>query len=107
MKGFQRLFLVFSILCFLLSAAAFASSLHSGSGSSGDSTAPAGADGSYVLKSEGDAIRIYSDTACTEQVGTLDVHASELPAEDRGLLECGLLIENEQQLLSLIEDYTG
>ena len=104
MKGFQRLFLIFAIFCFLLSAAAFASSLLNGENTGG--TAPAGG-GSYILKSEGDAIRIYSDTACTEQVGTLDVHASELPAEDRGLLECGLLIENEQQLLSLIEDYTG
>lgn len=103
MKAFQRLFLIFSIFCFLLSAAAFASSLQS----SNDGSAPTGGGGSYVLKSEGDAIRVYSDTACTEQVGTLDVHASELPAEDRGLLECGLLIENEEQLLSLIEDYTG
>lgn len=104
MKSFQRLFLLFAVICFVLSAASFASSL----GGDGKRNAPS-ADGreSYVLRSEGDVICVYSDTSCSERMGVLSVRASELPAEDRDLLECGLLIENEEQLLSLIEDYTS
>ncbi len=102
MKAYQRLFLVFAIACFLLSAAAFASSLFS----SKTGSAPTVND-SYVIKSDGDLVRVYSDTACTEQIGVLDIRANELPEEDRGLLECGLLIESEEQLLSVLEDYTG
>lgn len=104
MKSFQRLFLFFAAICFVLSAASFASSL----GGRGDAAPSAeNARESYVLRSEGDIICVYSDTSCTERIGVLDVRAGELPAEDRGLLECGLLIENEEQLLSLLEDYTS
>jgi len=102
MKGFQRLFLIFAVICFVLAAASFASSMNSGKTST-----PVSAETSYILKCDGDRIYVYSDSACSNQIGVLDVHVSDLPPEDRQLLECGLLIENEQQLLSLIEDYTG
>lgn len=104
MKSFKRLFLFFAVICFVLSAASFASSLER---ENEKAVRRAASDESYVLKSEGDVICVYSDTSCTERMGVLSVRASELPAEDRDLLECGLLIENEEQLISLLEDYTS
>lgn len=102
MKAFQRIFLLFAVVCFILSAASFASSINERA-----SEPVAATDSSYILKCDGEAICVYSDSACTERIGVLDICVSDLPPEDRQLLECGLLIENEQQLLSLIEDYTG
>lgn len=102
MKGFQRLFLLFAAICLALSAVSLFSSIKA------QQVSPtAASEGSYVLKCDGDTICVYSDSACMERIGTLNVRTSDLPPEDRQLLECGLLIENEQQLLSLIEDYTG
>ncbi len=102
MNGTKRLFLIFSVICFVLSGAAFASAL-----AGTPESQPAGGEQSYILRSDGDSICVYSDPACTNLIGHLDVRASDLPATDREMLECGLLIESEQQLLSLIEDYTG
>ncbi len=103
MKGFQRLFLLFAAVCFILSAASFASSINRQS----ESTAASASDPGYVLRSDNGIICVYSDYACTERIGILNVRPDDLPPEERSLLECGLLIENEEQLLSLIEDYTG
>jgi len=104
MKSFKRLFVLFSAVCFVLSAASFASSL----GERHErKEQPAAHQSSYVLKSEGDLICVYSDSSCTNRMGVLSVRACELPDRDRTLLECGLLIESEEQLISLLEDYTS
>lgn len=103
MKSFRRLFLLFAAVCFVLSAASFASSI----GGRDEEKAETSAAGSYVLRSEGDLICVYSDSACTNRMGVLSVRACELPAQEQSLLECGMLIENEEQLISLLEDYTS
>lgn len=108
MKYFKRIFIAASVCAFVLSAAMFVSAA---AGADGDSPqqrqASSGApQTSYVVRRHLDRIGIFRNSG-GEPLRVLDVRICDLPAEDQGMLECGIMVGSEEQLRLLIEDYTS
>ena len=59
----------------------------------------------YTVKSYEGKIGIFSENGTLLQV--IDVYIKTLPKADRSLLEKGILVRDEAELRSIIEDYTG
>ncbi|MBQ4312885.1 MAG: hypothetical protein IJC18_01625 [Clostridia bacterium] len=103
MKLFRNLFLVFAICIFALSAASLSSSVSS---LTQEPVKSSSAQGSYIVRRDGDNVAVYR-AGSDAPLGILDVRFSDLPEEDRELLECGIMVENDSQLLAIIEDYNS
>ena len=121
MKLASRLFLLLSAVLFILSAAMFvrASEDRARAKDSGR-TADAGTAGEssrYFIRSENGRVMLYTGydpengpydayggTAAPRE---LDIRYADLPPEDRELLDRGMTVEDERQLLSVLEDYTN
>lgn len=63
----------------------------------------------YLVIKEGNAVKLYIITSSGEQIYSkdLDIAPESLLAEDRTQLEQGIILESEEALAALMEDYTS
>lgn len=59
----------------------------------------------YTVRSYEGKIGVFSDSG--KLIEVIDVYIKTLPEADRRQLEEGFIIESEDELRSLVEDYTG
>ena len=111
MKLAGRLFLALSALLFILSAIVFARTVDRRAAGGGDARGAAQEEAEpypYIIRSDNGRVMLYpnnsgSGTAPVE----LAIRYADLPPEDRALLDEGITVEDERQLLSVMEDYTN
>lgn len=106
MKAFRRTFLIFSVTVFALSAASFICAAASAAKPIRSETAAAPEPNYYVVREYMGSIGIYPNGS-EDPSRVVHISVSELPDEDRYLLECGILVRSNSELRELIEDYTG
>ena len=106
-KTFRRIFLLFSVSIFVLSAASFVSAVRTSLTPLSAKAATAAAEPNYyIVKEYMGSIGIYPDGSESPS-RIVHITVDELPDEDRYLLECGILVRSYSELRELIEDYTG
>ena len=59
----------------------------------------------FVAKEYEEKIGIFDTSGCLVQ--TIDIYTKTLPKTDRALLREGIELRSEDELISLIEDYSG
>ena len=112
MTNTLRVFLAFSISIFVLSAASLFSAAADGAADSYEPSEQAEHDTvplnceRYIIRTSDGRVMLY-DSSGSEPIRELDISYNDLPPEDRALLDSGLLVEDRERLLALIEDYTG
>lgn len=106
MKPIKILFLLFSICIFALSAAAFGSAI--GFRKNAEQSQPQLSSEPdicrYTLRREGERLAIYRAGV---RVAAVNVSFDDLPADELKLLESGVSVGDEAQLIAMLEDYTS
>lgn len=105
MKHIKRLFVLLSACVFVFSLVSFYKAYTRVGELSVKSPAAASGEG-YVVRCEGDRLCIYPLDG-GEPVRVPELRVSDLPEDDRQLLELGFVVESDEMLLALLEDYTG
>lgn len=112
MMNTGRAFLAFSITIFVLSAASLFSAASDGATETYEPSAQTPHESvpldceRYIIRTSDGRVMLY-DSSGSEPIRELDISYNDLPPEDRALLDSGLLVEDRERLLALIEDYTG
>lgn len=112
MMNTGKAFLAFSISVFVLSAASLFSAVSDFAADTTAASVPSSAESiplsaeRYIIRTTDGRVMLY-DSSGSELIRELDISYNDLPPEDRALLDSGLLIEDRERLLALIEDYTG
>lgn len=106
MKALRRLFLIFSLVIFALSAASFMSSARLSAQRHAGGREPMAQEQSYILRCDNGKVCVY-ENGSDQPIGRLNIDPADLPEDDRRLLECGILVQNRSQLMSLLEDYSS
>jgi len=107
MKIFKGLFMLFSVVIFLLAAVSFVSSARDARAEvTVQPREQTETERTYIIRCEGDMVCLY-ESGSDRPLGRLNIDPRDLPEEDRRLLECGILAQGEEQLISVLEDYSS
>lgn len=106
MKLFYRLFLLLAIFAFSFSAIFLAGVLKERNETNTAKAQSASQEELFLLAESNGKIAVYKNGE-NEPFCILEVQVNELPERDRQLLQSGIAVQGEEELYSLIEDYTG